>query len=121
MAVSHLLYPHRYIGGENMFNLFKKSKSISTNELQEKLQQSLTLLDVRTPEEYRSGHIPKAQNVPLSKIQNYKYSGHDEIYVICQSGMRSKQASQILTGKGYDTVNVRGGMNQWRGEIRGGK
>jgi rhodanese-related sulfurtransferase len=35
--------------------------------------------------------------------------------------MRSKQAAKILNKKGFDVINVRGGMNQWRGTTKGGK
>lgn len=41
--------------------------------------------------------------------------------MICQSGMRSRQAAKILTKKGYQVTNVRGGMNQWTGKTVGGK
>ncbi|MDU5334708.1 rhodanese-like domain-containing protein [Enterococcus sp.] len=103
-----------------MFSLFKKNSTISTNELADKLGKSITLLDVRTPQEYRGGHITKAVNVPLDKIDRYQ-GKEKEVYVICQSGMRSKQAVKILKQKGYEATNVQGGMNRWNGPIRGGK
>lgn len=104
-----------------MFNLFQKIPSISTNELQEKLKQPITLLDVRTPSEYRAGHIAKAQNIPLAKINDYQPKQAGTMYVICQSGMRSKKAASILKKKGWDVINVRGGMSQWTGPVKGGK
>lgn len=104
-----------------MFGFFNKVPSISVNELQEKIKEPLTLLDVRTPNEYRSGHITKAKNVPLNKVTSYKGSSTEPIYVICQSGMRSKKATKMLQKSGYEAVNVRGGMSQWTGQIRGGK
>jgi NADPH-dependent 2,4-dienoyl-CoA reductase/sulfur reductase-like enzyme len=58
------------------------------------------------------GHIKQAKNVPLTEIG--RYSGQDsKVYVICQSGMRSRQATKILNKKGYDVTNIRGGMSQW--------
>lgn len=102
-----------------MFTLFKRIPSISTRELQDKGIQKLELLDVRTPSEYRSGHISKAKNVPLNKVENYTGAGKDELYVICQSGMRSKQAVRKLRKNGYHAINVRGGMNQWAGSLKG--
>lgn len=104
-----------------MFKLFKKTTGISVNELQAKLDQNTILLDVRTPQEYKADHIPVAKNVPLDKIEGYKPKQKSEIFVICQSGMRSKKAAQILEKNGYDAVNVRGGMSRWRGRTRGGK
>lgn len=103
-----------------MFSLFNKSSTISTKELAYKLEQPIVLLDVRTPEEYRGGHIAKAVNVPLNKIDRYQ-GKEKEIYVICQSGMRSKQAARVLKQKGYEVTNVQGGMNRWNGPTRGGK
>ena len=103
-----------------MFSLFKKNSTISTNELTDKLGKSITLLDVRTPQEYRGGHITKAVNVSLDKIDHYQ-GKEKEVYVICQSGMRSKQAVKILKQKGYEATNVQGGMNRWNGPTRGGK
>ncbi|MGO1747112.1 rhodanese-like domain-containing protein, partial [Alkalibacterium gilvum] len=37
------------------------------------------------------------------------------------SGMRSKRAAKVLQKKDYQVINVRGGMNQWNGKVRGGK
>jgi len=109
-----------YKGGFKMFSFFKKTPSMSTSELATKVNSNITLLDVRTPQEYRAGHISKAQNVPLDKIANYQGKNKD-VVVICQSGMRSRQAAKILTKKGYQVTNVRGGMSQWSGRTVGGK
>ncbi|MDT2613633.1 rhodanese-like domain-containing protein [Enterococcus dongliensis] len=103
-----------------MINLFQKVPSISTEELAEKLAEPITLLDVRTPDEYRDGHIAKAISYPFEKIKRYQ-GKKEELYIICQGGVRSKKAAKILKGKGYEVVNVRGGMNQWHGPVKGGK
>ncbi|GGI65386.1 rhodanese-like domain-containing protein [Enterococcus alcedinis] len=104
-----------------MFGLFKAVPSITTSELEARLKSPMTLLDVRTPNEYRGGHITKAKNVPLNKIHTYNGSPDEKVYVICQSGMRSKNAAKQLMKMGYQVTNVRGGMSQWTGKIRGGK
>lgn len=104
-----------------MFGIFNTVPSISVNQLQEKVRNKSNLLDVRTSNEYQSGHIEQARNIPLNKIDGYKENITDELYVICQSGMRSKKATRILRKKGYNAINVRGGMNRWKGQIRGGK
>ena len=54
-----------------MFFLFKKVDSISTIELEQKLKQNIQLIDVRTPGEFRRGHIKNAINVPLNEIGSY--------------------------------------------------
>ena len=102
-----------------MLSFFRKTPSISITELSKKLTKPIILLDVRTPQEYQSGHIKQAKNVPLTEIG--RYSGQDStVYVICQSGMRSRQATKILNKKGYEVTNVRGGMSQWTGHTVGG-
>ena len=68
-----------------MFNLFQRNPAISTSELAEKLKDSITLLDVRTPEEYRGGHIAKAVNVPLNKINRYQ-GKEKQVYVSVNQG-----------------------------------
>lgn len=104
-----------------MFGFFKGTPSISTKELAEKLKDKNKLIDVRSRDEYRVGHIPRAENIELNKIANYKGKTDQPIYVICQSGARSSQAVRILQQKGYQAINVRGGMNQWNGPVKGGK
>ena len=78
-----------------MFHWFVKVPNVSTNELKSRLNQDAVLLDVRTPSEYRSGHIRGAKNVPLNRISQYEAKGKQPHYIICQSGMRSKQAAKI--------------------------
>lgn len=100
---------------------FRKKPTISTIELDRLLVGKPTILDVREPFEFTGGHIPGAKNVPLGTVPNYEGKKDEKIYVICQSGMRSKRATDILTSKGYNAINVKGGMLSWRGNIRGGK
>ncbi len=96
---------------------FSKVASITTDELMEKLEQPIKLLDVREVDEYRAGHIKAARNVPLSGISSFSAPKTGTFYVICQSGMRSKRACKILTQAGFDVVNVAGGMSAWCGKV----
>ena len=100
-----------------MFLLFTKVDSISTIELEQKLKENIKLIDVRTPGEFRRGHIKNAKNVPLNKIGQFTPITDKKVYVICHSGARSKLAAKKLKKKGFDVVNVRGGMHAWRGKI----
>ncbi|MBO0475192.1 rhodanese-like domain-containing protein [Enterococcus ureasiticus] len=103
-----------------MFSFFK-GNSITTSELQAKLETKPEVIDVREKNEFASGHIPSAKNIPLSKVTSYTKKGEEVVYVICQSGMRSRQAVKKLKAKGIDAINVKGGMSAWRGAVRGGK
>ena len=79
-------------------------------------KEDLAILDVREVDEFEAGHIEGAVNVPLSTLDK----GYEQLdaskryYGICQGGMRSERACQFLETKGFDVVNVEGGMNQWK-------
>ncbi|MBO0422517.1 rhodanese-like domain-containing protein [Enterococcus plantarum] len=106
--------------GECTFSFFNKN-SINTREFQQKLTKGTELIDVREKAKFTLGHIPGAKNIPLSKLSSYTKRAHGPVHVICQSGMRSRQAVKRLKNNGIGALNVRGGMNSWRGETRGGK
>ena len=73
------------------------------------------LLDVRQPDEYRSGHIAGAALIPLGELPHrIKDLPQDrEIICVCQSGSRSRSATQQLKAAGYQAVNLQGGMINW--------
>ena len=79
------------------------------------------LLDVRTKEEYESGYIPGAINIPLSDINGNVVSSLPDksrmILVYCRSGNRSRQASDKLSRLGYTNIIEIGGINSWKGEL----
>ncbi len=82
------------------------------------------LLDVRTEEEYRSGHIGGSRNIPVEKIDNAKNLLHDQnapIFVYCQSGMRSRKAVSKLKKMGYTNVTNIGGIENYQGQLQRGK
>ena len=79
------------------------------------------ILDVRRPDEFATGHIPNAINIPNEGIGTDEISELPDkdqlILVYCRSGNRSKQASQKLVKLGYSNVVEFGGINDWKGEI----
>ena len=84
-------------------------------------EEDYIILDVRTAEEYGSGHIPGAINVPNEEISDQPPAQLPEkdqlILVYCRSGNRSKQASKKLAAMGYTNITEFGGINSWTGEI----
>jgi len=74
------------------------------------------LVDVRTPEEYASGHIPTAINIPNTEIGSRPPTQDLSalIIVYCRSGNRSGQAQQVLQGMGYTNVVNFGPVSKWR-------
>ena len=80
----------------------------------------VTLIDVRTPAEYREAHVSFAVNVPLDRLDpaavrgSRTASGDEPIYVICRSGSRGRQAWEKLAAAGLgNVVNVEGGTQAW--------
>lgn len=81
---------------------------------------SYLIVDVRRPDEYASGHIPAAINIPNESIGTdcpAELPDKDQlIYVYCRSGNRSKQASKKLVDLGYRNIVEFGGILDWTGE-----
>ena len=95
--------------------------SISNSELAAELKKGAApvILDVRTPEEYRAGHIPGSLNVPLdqlaARLPELALAKSDEVVVHCERGGRAAQAEAILAKDGYEhVVDLEGHMKGWR-------
>ena len=73
------------------------------------------LLDVREAEEFRSGHIPGAVNVPLSRIGAVGLPRETPLYVYCLRGSRSKKAVSVLRRMGYAAKSI-GGITGYKGQ-----
>jgi rhodanese-related sulfurtransferase len=93
---------------------------------------TVQLIDVRTPAEYRECHAASAQNIPLDSLDPKmilglkKGSKETPLYIICQSGNRSKMACEKFNMIGHHhVVNVEGGTKAWQEEglpvVRGKK
>ena len=74
-------------------------------------------IDVRTPEEYNSAHAAHTRNIPLDTLpQNLdKLERNEPVYLICQTGVRSMKAAQMLNEVGFpQTVSIAGGTTAWQ-------
>lgn len=76
------------------------------------------VLDVRRADEFASGHIPSAIDLPVDQITAESARGiaaalDAPIVVYCKSGIRSKKALGILLSLGYTNVRDFGGINNW--------
>lgn len=95
-------------------------ETIQIDEVAAKQEAGYTVLDVREPSEYDQGHIPGAENKPLTVMKTGDFDGlnkEEKYVVICQSGNRSAQASELMLEEGYDFVNVEQGMGSWDGPV----
>lgn len=85
-------------------------KDININELKEIKQnnEKVILLDVRSPQEFKEGHLNGAINIPLHELEtcySCKLKDKDRVIIVyCQSGIRSKKAIRILNKNGFKNL-----------------
>lgn len=96
----------------------KGVRHVSTTQLKNELKdKNKQFVDVRTPGEFKGGHIKEFRNIPLHQLAQKcekELSKEKEVVVICQSGMRSQKACKILKKSGFTKVtNVKGGISAW--------
>lgn len=91
--------------------------SIDVAELDTRLKAGVVrVLDVREEAEFRGGHLPGAINIPVKRLpERVAKLKRDKPYaVICQSGSRSRTATDYLVEQGFaGTVSVSGGTGAW--------
>ena len=95
---------------------FLKQPDINQGVLEFRNTEGAVLLDVRTPQEYREGHIPGSENIPLQQLDEVDWVTDDMdtvLYVYCQSGSRSRQAAALLRQMGYTNVRNIGGIRSY--------
>jgi glyoxylase-like metal-dependent hydrolase (beta-lactamase superfamily II)/rhodanese-related sulfurtransferase len=97
---------------------------IEPSDLKNKMDsgENLYILDVRTPEEYKSWKISYDKHVEPSLVPLDKLSSDEqirniprdrEVITVCSHGMRSKMAAEYLSQLGYNAKSIRGGMVAW--------
>lgn len=81
---------------------------------------SVTLLDVRTAEEFATGNINGFVNIPVDELRKRagELDKNKPVYVICQSGLRSYIAARILAGRGFEVYNFAGGYRFYAAVVR---
>ena len=102
-----------------LFNLLRKA-DINAAVAEYETNEGAVLLDVRTEEEYRNGHIDGSVNLPLDKvysIENIVKDKNTPLYVHCYSGSRSGQAVAYLKQMGYTNAKNIGGISSYRGKV----
>jgi len=102
-----------------IFDMFKPA-DINEGIKECKATEGGVLLDVRSHEEYREGHVPGSRNVPLPSIGKIASSVADKntpLFVYCHSGARSRQAVSALKSMGYENVKNIGGIATYTGKV----
>ncbi|SMY11587.1 rhodanese-like domain-containing protein [Brevibacterium jeotgali] len=79
------------------------------------IPEGASILDVREDDEWAAGHIEGALHIPLADLPaRYGEVPLDEdVYVVCRTGGRSRQAVTWLNDNGFDAIDVNGGMGAW--------
>ena len=111
------------------FTLFSRRggkgiQQIDAVELQTRMKESpnsLEVIDVREPYEFSGGHIVKAKNIPLGKLDAKlgDLPKNKDVVFVCRSGNRSMAAARKATKVGLTAVyNMSGGMIRWKGPVK---
>jgi len=94
--------------------------TISPRQLYDAVQagNSVELIDVRMPVEFREAHVSFARNVPFERLDAAQLAasprGTGPLYFICRAGKRAQQACEKMAAAGYSqVVNVEGGTLAW--------
>lgn len=93
-------------------------KNISSIELGKIIKiQSLNIIDIRPEGEYALGHIPEAKNIALGNLLQFPeqyLNKKQRYYIICDEGKKSIALCFELCKKGFDVVNVLGGIQSYK-------
>ncbi len=85
------------------------------------VKEGAVIVDVRSKDEFDSGHITSSINIPVNQLGNNFYKLNNKkkpVIVCCVSGMRSAAAKKILHANGYTTVYNGGGWSSLQYKIR---
>ncbi len=81
-------------------------------------ESGITIVDVRTPEEFKEGSLPNALNLSVTastfKDEITKYDKTKPLYIYCHSGRRSARAAAKMKTLGFETIyELKGGYVAW--------
>lgn len=96
--------------------LVSQTRRISAQAMQE-LDEQVTILDIRTPAEWNTGHIENSINIPLNHLAEHlsEIPRDQTVIVHCQGGYRSSIAASLLEKQGFDNViDLVGGFKAWQ-------
>ncbi|PWI10187.1 transporter [Streptomyces sp. NWU339] len=94
--------------------------TLGTDQARTRLDE-LTVIDVRTPAEYASGHLPGALNIPLDQVRRAlpeirHAAERGDVLLVCASGARSGNACEMLAEQGVPAATLAGGTGAWAAE-----
>ncbi|MNP26387.1 putative adenylyltransferase/sulfurtransferase MoeZ [compost metagenome] len=100
---------------------FKIAKEITPQALATRLNngESLMIIDVREPQEWNEAHIAGAKHIQLGQLLERldELDSTQEMFMVCRSGSRSGLACEMLNERGFDVVNMKGGLSAWTDKL----
>lgn len=99
------------------------SSEIDAEEARQLIDDGATVVDVRTQEEFREGHIPGSIHAPMDSFAGHlgEMEGREPIVMVCELGEASRQAAMLLDAYGgvdaSEVYNLRDGLVEWDGEL----
>ena len=93
--------------------MFTKTRNIECGEARSLIEAGAQLIDVRSAQEHAQGALPGSINRPLQTLQAgvHQLDGEKPVIVYCASGMRSRQAADVLSMSGFHSVHD---LGAWR-------
>lgn len=98
-------------------------QSVNNDEFSKVIKKKrVQIIDVRTPQEYNTGHLPKAINIDMRQADfqekaEKKLKTKHPVAIYCRTGRRSKVAAQKLVAQGFEVYELNTGIVQWKGDI----
>ena len=100
---------------------FSRTQNINSQQLTMMInREDAKVIDVRSKDEFKKGHIVNAINVPMADIKNNQITTLEKwkdspIILVCNAGVTSSQAAQMLVKKGFEKLfSLKGGMGDWQ-------
>lgn len=96
-------------------------EEIDIKDLAQKIEsggEKINIIDVRPADYYAQGHIPNANHIPLSELENRldELDKNEHYYTICQDGKGAKKSAELLDKQGFKVTRVTQGMPDYPGE-----
>ncbi|TPV92650.1 MAG: rhodanese-like domain-containing protein [Myxococcales bacterium FL481] len=104
------------VGAGLIIYRLRGASTITGEQAKRLVSSGATLIDVRTPSEFSSGHIDGAMNISVDQLAERLADVGDRsgaVVLYCASGARSARAKRILEREGFSNVNNLGGMSRW--------
>jgi cysteine synthase/rhodanese-related sulfurtransferase len=118
------LFPHEETTAAGEPATAAEADEVAPAEAARMIREGAQLIDVRTPGEFKEGHLPEAINIPLQSLERGPVGDLPPdksmpIVTICATGRRSMVALKLLRSQGYTKVfSSRGGMRDWMAEAQ---